>query len=79
MYKYHLEFTLETDKSCLTALKSSIAGFGDDLQVHEIIPEEGNKNKDFKIHISTLEPTIIFDLCAEFGRIKSVKINEERG
>jgi dihydroxyacetone kinase-like predicted kinase len=32
------------------------------------------KGRDFKIRIYTDEPTIIFDTCAQFGRLKSIKI-----
>jgi len=37
---------------------------------------EKGRGKDFKIRISTEDPTIIFDTCSQFGRLKSVKIRE---
>jgi hypothetical protein len=38
---------------------------------------EKGRGKDFKIRISTEDPTIIFDTCAQFGRLRSIKIDEK--
>jgi len=72
--KYQLEFTLETGDVSVQVLKNSLLEFGQDLEVNPIAVE--TKNKDFRIYIRTEDPTLVFDACAEFGRIKSVKVNE---
>ncbi|MCX5702080.1 MAG: hypothetical protein NTW64_03765 [Candidatus Omnitrophica bacterium] len=92
MPKYHLEFILYIQDASLDILKNSIIEFGEGLEIIELSDEEsdeGNsltsepeeqirerKVKKFKISLHTLDPTIIFDTCAQFGKIKSVKINE---
>lgn len=50
-------------------LKNSLVEFGRDLDISQ---GEGG----FNIRIDTEDPTIIFDTCAQFGRIKSVKVEE---
>jgi len=77
MHKYCLEFILNAQNVSMETLKNSILEFGEDLEIYQL-PQEGNaKCGDFKVHIFTDEPTIIFDTCAQFGKIKSIKINEE--
>ncbi len=75
MRKYHLEFTLNMQDLSLEALKVSLIEFGENL---EIVPlaQDNTKAKDFKVRISTEDPTFIFDTCAQFGRLKSVKVRE---
>ncbi len=74
MRKYYLEFILNTQTISLETMRNSIVEFGEDL---EIFQQDSNvKGIDFKIHIYTEDPTIIFDTCAQFGKIKSVKIND---
>ena len=75
MSKYFLEFILYIQNTSPETIKNSIREFGDNLEIIDC--EDGSiKGKNFKIHIRTEDPTIIFDTCAQFGRIKSVKINE---
>jgi len=59
------------------ALKNSIIEFGEGLEILELPQENTVQSRDFKIRIYTEEPTIIFDTCAQFGRLKSIKIDEE--
>jgi len=42
-------------------------------------PDSSQKGNNFKVNISTEDPTIIFDLCSQFGRIRSVKVGNEGG
>jgi dihydroxyacetone kinase-like predicted kinase len=58
-------------------LKNSLIEFGEGLEIFPLPQDAENKGKDFKIHISTEDPTIIFDTCAQFGRLKSIKIEEK--
>ena len=76
MPEFSLEFILSTHDSHSETIRQSLIEFSEEL---EILPAEEHNSKDandFKVKIRTEEPTIIFDLCAQFGRITSVKINE---
>ena len=80
MQKYHLEFILRTKDTSSQVIKNSLAEFAEDLlEVVDFFPEPEEKSRDFKININTQEPTVIFDICSQFGRIKSVKIDEGEG
>lgn len=76
MAKYFLEFILSLHNISCEKAADSIREFGENLEVIPL-PQDGiSLSRDFKINISTDEPTIIFDTCGQFGRIKSVKVNE---
>lgn len=79
MQRYNLEFILSTYEGSADTLKNSMIEFVEDIKIAEVPDASGTKAKNFKINICTHDPTVIFDTCAEFGRIKSVKINEEGG
>ena len=77
MPKYCLEciLTIQNDTT-LKTLKSAIIEFGENLEIYPA-PEDNTVNsKDFRILIYTEDPTIIFDTCSQFGRLKSVKVSE---
>ncbi|MFH1641118.1 MAG: hypothetical protein ABIA66_04040 [Candidatus Omnitrophota bacterium] len=82
MSKYHLEFILYVQDPSLDILKNSIIEFGEGLEILELLEdrpqEEERKGKSFKVSLSTEDPTIIFDTCAQFGKIKSVKVDEHK-
>lgn len=71
MNRYYLEFILNIKDTSPELIKNSLIEFGENLV---ILPFE----EDYKISIDTEDPTIIFDTCSQFGRLKSVKINEGR-
>jgi dihydroxyacetone kinase-like predicted kinase len=76
MQKYCLEFVLHVHQHSAQTIKNSLREFGEGLEIADCKDlKDGTKN--FKININTDEPTVIFDICAQFGRIKSIKINEE--
>jgi hypothetical protein len=93
MPKYHLEFILYIQDPSLDILKNSIIEFGENLEILELLEEEAEdknsivselkeefevkRGKNFRVSLKTEDPTIIFDTCAQFGKIKSVKINED--
>lgn len=56
-------------------LKNSLIEFGEDLEIVPLV-DSGATEKNFKIRIYTEDPTVIFDTCAQFGRLKSIKIND---
>lgn len=76
MPKYFLEFILHTYQALPETIKNSLIEFGDSIEVTDCQDKVGS-GKNFKIQIYTEEPEIIFDTCAQFGRIKSVKVEEK--
>ncbi len=76
LQKYKLEFMLHTYNTSLQEVRNSLAEFGDALSV---MPSAGpgEKGNNFQVCINTEDPTVIFDICSQFGRIRSVKINDE--
>ncbi len=77
MSRYYLEFILCINAASLEMIKNSIVEFGNNLKITDC-DEAANKGKNLKINIDTEDPTIIFDACAQFGRIKSVKVEEAK-
>ncbi len=73
--KFRLDFTLHAYNTTLEAVKSSLEEFGEKLDIAEVV-DGSQKGKNFKININTEDPTIVFDLCSQFGRIRSVKVEE---
>lgn len=77
MQKYQLEFILHTFNTPLSKVKSSLSEFGEGLKLS---PADSCLNadavKDIKINMNTNDPELIFDICSQFGRIKTVKIDE---
>jgi len=74
MPNYVVEFILYVQEYSIETVKNSIASLGDGLAVTNCIDEAFYGHGDYRIQINTQDPTIIFDTCAQFGRIKSVKI-----
>ena len=74
--KYLIEFTLHVHGMPVEKIKSSLAEFGEHAQV-QVSEDAGERGKDLMISIEAEDPTMIFDVCAQFGRIKSAKVNEQ--
>ncbi|MBN1912775.1 MAG: hypothetical protein JW788_00085 [Candidatus Omnitrophica bacterium] len=77
MGKYSLEFILSVHDPCLDVIRESLSQYGEDLKIAPLAPGENEKGDSFKINIRARDPTLVFDICAQLGRFKSVKINEE--
>lgn len=71
IHRYTLEFILTAYATTPEALHDALAGLGDSVR---IAPQQSPQ--EFKIDIVTEDPTLVFDACAEIGRIKSVKVEE---
>lgn len=77
MRKYCMEFILNMEALSLEPLRNSIVELGEGLEITQL-PQAGDaKGSDFRINIYTEDPTVIFDTCAQFGRLKSIKIDEK--
>lgn len=73
--KYNLEFILYALNGTAGSIKNALTEFGEDLEV-AACDENPEKARNFKVKISTEDPTVIFDICSQLGRIKSMKVNE---
>ena len=76
MQKYRLEFILHVQGPCLEVIKNSLSEFGEGLEITDFCQGSNTKGMNFKINIDTEEPTAIFDVCSQFGRIRTIKVNE---
>lgn len=76
--KYKLEFLLHAYNTSAQAVKNALAEFGDSFKIADSSKPQA-KGSDFLVNISTEDPTLVFDICSQFGRIRSVKIDEENG
>ena len=65
--KYTLEFILHTKNSSAKIIKSSLAEFASDLVVSQC--QEQGESCNYKVSMITEDPTLVFDLCSQFGRI----------
>lgn len=74
--RYKLEFILHAKGSSPKIIKSSLAEFGDDLLVSEAAQQEESCN--YKVNMVTEDPALVFDLCAQLGRIRRVKVDDEK-
>jgi dihydroxyacetone kinase-like predicted kinase len=74
--RYKLEFTLHVYNTSLQAVKNALAEFGDKFNIQESSGSQ-EKGSNFIVNMSTEEPALVFDICSQFGRIRTVKIDEE--
>jgi dihydroxyacetone kinase-like predicted kinase len=72
--KYTLEFILHARNSSPKVIRSSLAEFGSEITVSQC--RDGEDSPDYKVTMVTEDPTLVFDLCAQLGRIRSVKVGE---
>lgn len=77
MQKYSLEFVLHMYTPSQKTIMNSLAEFGEGMEIVQGATGAGTQGKDFKISLRTEDPTLIFDVCADLGRITSIKIHEE--
>lgn len=75
LQKYRLEFILHTYNSSIETIKNSLVEFGNSLEISDF-PKSAEKGENFQISLNTEDPTLVFDICSQFGRIRSVKVND---
>jgi len=73
MQKYLLEFILHAQNTTGEVIRNSLAEFAEGLEINQDI---NTKGKDFRVHLCTDEPTVIFDICSQLGRIRKIAVNE---
>ena len=72
--KYALEFILHAKGSDPKIIKSALAEFGSDLVVGDC--QKQGESCNYEVSMITEDPTLVFDLCSQLGRIRSVKVHE---
>ena len=72
--KYVLEFILHAKDSSPKIIKSALAEFGSELMVTDC--QKHTESGNYKVNMITEDPTLVFDLCSQLGRIRSVKVHE---
>ena len=72
--KYTLEFILHAKGSSPKVIKNALAEFGTDLVVGDCSKHPESCN--YQVNMTTEDPTLVFDLCSQLGRIRSVKVHE---
>lgn len=76
MSRFFVEFILSTPDARLQGLKGLLGQYSEGLEIAAQPQDDTERAKHFKIQLSTTDPTIIFDLSAQFGRLKSIRIDE---
>jgi hypothetical protein len=76
MQKFALEFVLNTREITSDILKESLLEFGEDIEVICMPQDSTGRGNNFKVQMNTIDPTLVFDACAQIGRLKAVKIQE---
>ncbi len=74
---FSLEFILHAHNTSMQDIRNSLIEFAQDVEIVDMSPEVASGGKDFKLNMRVQEPTMIFDLCGQFGRIRSVKVEEK--
>jgi hypothetical protein len=72
--KYLLEFVLHAKNSSPKIIKNALAEFGGDLAVSEC--HRSGESCNYDVSITTEDPTLVFDLCSQLGRIRSIKVHQ---
>ena len=74
--QFALEFTLRVQGACGEEIKNALCEFGEGLTVNPLPKNSAAKSQDFKVFLTAEDPTLVFDACAQFGRIVSIKVDE---
>jgi dihydroxyacetone kinase-like predicted kinase len=77
MTGYLVEFILHLLTDSRSSLKGALSEFGTVLEICDA-EQPGQGGRDIKVRMDTQDPAAIFDIAAQFGRIRSVKVEEGR-
>jgi hypothetical protein len=73
--KFRIQFLLHTHRCTSKEIRNAFAEFGENLLIEETASANEEEN-NFQVSLVSEEPTAIFDICGQFGRIRSVKVEE---
>lgn len=74
--KYNLEFILSAAGTSMDEIRSALVEFGEELEVSQ--PQQEESGRRYLVRIIAQDPTIIFDICGQYGKIQSAKVNDTR-
>lgn len=72
---YKLEFILCANGISEQEIQASISEFTEQLTVG-VCQSASDTQQEFKLVMFTEDPTLIFDTCGQWGKIKGVKVSE---
>ncbi|MDO8488969.1 MAG: hypothetical protein Q7S42_02515 [Candidatus Omnitrophota bacterium] len=72
--KYALEFILHAKDSSPKIIKNALAEFGSELTIMD--SQKDIESCNYKVNMITEDPILVFDLCGQLGRIRSVKVDK---
>ncbi len=75
---FRLEFILSVNGTSAETLRTSLVEYTQEFDVQPCGPDPVSERQEYKVNLLTEDPTLIFDLCSQFGRLKSVKVHEEK-
>jgi len=78
MQKFSLEFILSASNASAEMILHSLMQAGEGAKVLEIPQRQEPQTESFQVQVSTQDPTLIFDICSQFGRIRSIRIDEKK-
>jgi len=78
MQKFSLEFILNASNTSADLIMRSLMQAGEEIKVLRVPGQKGEEPESFQVRVSTADPTLIFDICSQFGRISSIKIDERK-
>ncbi|MCG8430954.1 MAG: hypothetical protein MJA29_07265 [Candidatus Omnitrophica bacterium] len=78
MKKCALRFIVHSPASTADEVKCALAEFAEAVEVRVLTHPQDPGAREFDVSLLTEDPTLVFDSCAGLGRIKSVKVIEDR-
>jgi|GEM_PF-343802 dihydroxyacetone kinase-like predicted kinase len=75
--KFRMEFILGSRGVSEDMLRRALEGIGEDIEMSVCSGEEEMKDElRMRVSLGTDDPELVFDICSQYGRIKSAKIEE---
>ena len=73
-HNYSLTFILKAQEADLESIGNALKEIGEDIEV--AVDDAKNEPNMFKVRLRTQDPALVFDVCGQFGRITSAKVDE---
>lgn len=77
--KFRLEFVLSSRGMSEDMLRRAIEGIGEEIEIAFCPDSEVNGEVKFHVYLNTDDPELVFDICSQYGKLMSVKIDESSG
>jgi dihydroxyacetone kinase-like predicted kinase len=73
-HNYSLKFFLQAHDADAAAICNALRDIGEDVVV--TAGQTADRPGTFEVQLFTRDPALVFDVCGQFGRIQSVRIDE---